>query len=226
MYLSSQSLTGTIDLRNCIALNELRLDGNQLEGINLGTANGDSSDKDRMLVVYSISAKNNKLKEIDISTCGRLRQLWLDGNKIERARLLNNALATKATTASVPSSWFPYMYILKNKEDFTITWATAADAEGRERHIDVEHYWYRNLSSANKGENGEKPGYDKWVDNNPVIQALKDGFTVTDWSYALEGYDGGGVVDQTHAYHDRRYPPCGTGCRMIKNRITNPENRR
>ena len=206
MYLSSQSLTGTIDLRNCIALNELRLDGNQLEGINLGTANGDSSDKDRMLVVYSISAKNNKLKEIDISNCGRLRQLWLDGNKIERARLLNNALG-EGYNSQRPDSWFPYMYILKNKEDFTITWATAADAEGRERHIDVEHYWYRNLSSANKGENGEKPGYDKWVDNNPVIQALKDGFTVTDWSYALEGYDGGGVkIKHTHTTIDDLCP--------------------
>lgn len=40
MFLSSQSLTGTIDLRNCIALHELKLDGNQLEGINLGKANG------------------------------------------------------------------------------------------------------------------------------------------------------------------------------------------
>lgn len=206
MYLSSQSLTGTIDLRNCIALNELKLDGNQLEGINLGTANGDSSDKDRMLVVYSISAKNNKLKEIDISNCGRLRQLWLDGNKIERARLLNNALG-EGYNSQRPDSWFPYMYILKNKEDFTITWATAADAEGRERHIDVEHYWYRNLSPANKNENGEKPGYDKWVNNSPVIQALKDGFTVTDWSYALEGYDGGGVkIKHTHTSIDDLCP--------------------
>ena len=210
MFLSSQSLTGTIDLRNCIALHELKLDGNQLEGINLGTANGDSSDKDRMLVVYSISAKNNKLKEIDISNCGRLRQLWLDGNKIERARLLNNALG-EGYNSQRPDSWFPYMYILKNKEDFTITWATAAEAEGRERHIDVEHYWYRNLSDANNNENKktvdgqqvQKESYNKWVNNNPVIQALKDGFTVSDWSYAEEGYDGGGVkIKHTHTTID------------------------
>lgn len=192
MLLASQSLSGTIDLRNCIALHELSISGNQLEGINLGTANGDDSDKDRMLVVYSIDAKNNKIKEIDISNCGRIRQLWLDGNKIERARLLNNALGDGYNNLR-PDDWFPYVYLFKNKADFSITWATAADAEGRERHIDVEHYWFRNLSQANKNENGEKESYNKWVNNNPVIQALKDGFTVTDWSYALEGYNGGGV---------------------------------
>ena len=83
----------------------------------------------------------------------------------------------------------------------------AADAEGSVRHIDVDDYWYRILSSANKGENGEKPGYDKWVDNNPVIQALKDGFTVTDWSYALEGYDGGVVkIKHTHTTIDDLCP--------------------
>ena len=205
MYLSSQSLTGTIDLRNCIALNELRLDGNQLEGINLGTANGDSSDKDRMLVVYSISAKNNKLKEIDISNCGRLRQLWLDGNKIERARLLNNALG-EGYNSQRPDSWFP-MYILKNKEDFTITWATAADAEGRERHIDVEHYWYRNLSSANKGENGEKPGLRQVGGQQPRDPGTQRRLHRYRLSYALEGYDGGGVkIKHTHTTIDDLCP--------------------
>lgn len=45
------------------------------------------------------------------------------------------------------------------------------------------------------------------VNNSPVIQALKDGFTVTDWSYALEGYDGGGVkIKHTHTSIDDLCP--------------------
>lgn len=45
------------------------------------------------------------------------------------------------------------------------------------------------------------------MNNNPVIQALKDGFTVTDWSYALEGYDGGGVkIKHTHTTIDDLCP--------------------
>ena len=58
-----------------------------------------------------------------------------------------------------------------------------------------------------RARTAKKPGYDKWVDNNPVIQALKDGFTVTDWSYALEGYDGGGVkIKHTHTTIDDLCP--------------------
>lgn len=45
------------------------------------------------------------------------------------------------------------------------------------------------------------------MNNSPVIQALKDGFTVTDWSYALEGYDGGGVkIKHTHTSIDDLCP--------------------
>ena len=45
-------------------------------------------------------------------------------------------------------------------------------------------------------------------DNRPFVeQALKDGFTVTDWSYALEGYDGGGVkIKHTHTSIDDLCP--------------------
>ncbi|MEG0806752.1 MAG: Ig-like domain-containing protein [Alistipes sp.] len=191
IQLERQSLKGTIDFRNCIHLINLVIDNNKIEKLELGSAAGiTEKDKDRMLIFTNIVATNNKLKEIDISNCGRLRKLLLAGNKIERANLVNNALGDGANSAR-PDVWFPYLYILKNMEDFSIDWATAAEAEGRTRHIDVEHYWWRTLSDSNKKENKEKPSFNRWVNNNPIVKALKDGFTVTDYTYALE--DGKGV---------------------------------
>ncbi len=197
IQLERNQIAGTVDLRNCIYLEDIDISDNQVEAVNLGHASGIAAIDPHMLVINKLIAKNNKLKEIDISNCGRLRQLLLAGNKIERAWLLNNAMTAPSYSPN-PDEWFPYMYILKNKEDFSIGWATSADAEGRERHIHVEQYWYRNLSGANKGENGTKESYNRWVNNSPVVQAYNDGFKVTDYYYSTE--DGGGIrVKHVHA---------------------------
>lgn len=197
IQLERNQIAGTVDLRNCIYLKTIDISDNQVEAVNLGHAAGNAATDPHMLVLYSISAKNNKLKTIDITNCGRLRQLWLAGNKIEKADLRNNAMTAPSWSPN-PDSWFPYLYLFKNTEDLSIGWATAADAGARERVIDVEHYWFRNLSGANKTENGSKPGFNKWVNNSPVCQAFNNGFKVNCWSYSTEGYQGGIVVKHSH----------------------------
>ena len=173
IQLERQSLSGNVDLSALINADcTVVLDDNKIESINLNGQNGKPN------LVYALSAKNNNLREIDIQNCGRIRKLLLKGNKIERATLLMQ----RTTSEGCPG----YLYLFKAKDAFDIEWATAADAQGRERWIKVEYYWWRCLSQGNKDENaanGFKEPYDEngWEENGPVVQALKDGFKVDCW---------------------------------------------
>jgi len=201
-----------LDLRNCVFLDHFSCQDNQITKINLGTATGIAGkDKDQMIIVNDICAANNQLREFDITNCGRLRNLDLSGNKIERINLQNNALGegpmlNGSPVKGRPDSYFPYTYILKDVNNFKITWATAAEAEG-ERIINAERYWWRVFSAANAGESPEEIRFEGgWVENGPVAQALKDGFKVVCWTYWSE--DGSNpdphIVDQ----HDGGSTPC------------------
>ena len=179
IQLERQSLT-KVDLRNiCKSDCSVVLDDNKLTEINMGTfatANGKPCE------IYSLSAKNNKLTDINIDNCNRIRILKLEGNKIERATLLMQYAAE--SEAGVPG----YLYLFKTKDAFNITWATAAEAAGRERKIQVEYYWWRCYSAGNESEAKDANNHfssfyteDEWETNNPVVQALADGFTVECW---------------------------------------------
>ncbi len=201
-----------LDLRNCVFLDHFSCQDNQITKINLGTATGIAGkDKDQMIIVNDICAANNQLREFDITNCGRLRNLDLSGNKIERINLQNNALGEGPVldgrpVKGRPDSWFPYTYILKDVNNFKITWATAAEAEG-ERIINVEHYWWRVFSGGNAGESPEEIRFEGgWVENGPVVQALKDGFKVVCWTYWNEDSSNPDphIVDQ----HDGGSAPC------------------
>lgn len=173
IQLERQSLAGELNLSDLMNVQcSVVLDDNKIESINLNRLDGKAN------LIYALSAKNNKLREIDIQNCGQIRKLQLKGNKIERATLLMQ---------KTESEGFPgYLYLFKAKDAFNADWATAAEAQGRERWIKVEYYWWRCLSNSNTDENtaqGFKEPYDEegWEVNGPVVQALNSGFKVDCW---------------------------------------------
>lgn len=199
-----------LDLRNCVFLDHFSCQDNQITKINLGTATGIAGqDKDQMIIVNDIDARNNQLREFDITNCGRLRCLKLEGNKIERINLQNNALGegpmiNGSPVKGRPDSYFPYTYILKDTEHFSITWATAEEAQG-ERLINAERYWWRVFSAANGSESPENIRFEGgWVENGPVVQALKAGFKVVCWTYWNEAGPDPHIVDS----HEGGSDPC------------------
>lgn len=193
VQLERNQITGAIDLRNCLYLNDVCLDDNQVSAINFGTVNSD-----RVNPIYSLSAKNNKIKELSIENCGQLRKLLLAGNKIERLTLLNNSKQSSLTGDVMQQ----YVYLFKSPDCFSVTWASATDATGK-RAINVEHYWWRVFSGGNSSENTSNgfTNFDGgWVANNPIVQALKAGFEVTCWTYNTEdGADSHAITGHTHA---------------------------
>lgn len=214
IQIERNQVAGTVDLRNCRSLTSFTADDNRIEALELGEANVDPS-----LAIYSISAKNNQLVELNISNCGQLRQLNLAGNKMERMTLLNNTKDPNPTGATMQQ----YLYLFKTPDCIQIDWASADEAKG-ERVINVEHYWWRVFSeSGNYNENntnnfsffgfdkGAKPSYAEanqgWLEHNPVVDALKDGFKVICWTYNGEDSAGDAHVMDGHI-HEGGSAPC------------------
>lgn len=196
----------SLDLRNCTSLKRFFAQDNQITGINLGTVNEDGP-----LNIEEINLENNQIRNFSTANCGWIRRLGLKGNPIVKLNLTN----------MVPNGR-RYMYLFKAVTDsqdppqpvFTLSWATVEQAGNEERVFDVEHYWWRVFSSGgeatNAGENEKNGfvGYDGgWVENNPIVQALKDGVKVICWTYFGEG-----GVETPHAIdghiHEGGSAPC------------------
>lgn len=193
IQLERQSLTGTLDLTGLPALYSVSAQDNQLTGVNFGEV-----DNVTCCPVYYCNFENNQIREFSIENCGQIRQLMLKGNPIERLTLLNNSKA--------PGS-MQWMYVFKNQEDFTLSWASEAEAQG-ERVFNVEQYWWRVYSQSNSDENtanGRTP-YDDWVNNGPIVQALKDGVKIICWTY--HGEDGSDAHPINGHEHEGGSEPC------------------
>lgn len=204
IQLERHQIEGTVDLRNCLYLKSANFNDNQISAFNLGIANTDPS-----LAIIDLNAKNNKLVELDIANCGQLRKLFLAGNKMERMNILNNTTTASPTGDAMQQ----YVYLFKSPDCLSIDWATAAEAKG-ERVINVENYWWRVYSGGNIKENTDN-GYslfeNGWLDGNPVVKALADGFKVICWTYNGQG-DGTGSAGPAHVIpghtHEGGSSPC------------------
>ncbi|MEG2060327.1 MAG: Ig domain-containing protein [Alistipes sp.] len=207
--LERQSLKGVLDLRNCPNIgNSIFVQDNQLTGINFGKVNVDPFNKTPIL-----NAENNQIREISIENCGRIRNLQLAGNPMERLTLLNNS-------KQEGSEQYVYLYKAQKKDvgggafnGFTLTWASAAEAKG-ERVFNIENYWWRVFSKSNGDENAANglTGFDGgWVENNPIVQAQKDGVKIICWTYHGQN-DGTGNAGDSHIIpghtHDGGSAPC------------------
>jgi len=193
-----------VDLRNCLYLrdNNNGTDGSatfreceNLAKVELGHATGDANvDTDPILIIYGLDLYKTAMTEIDITNCGRLRHLNLEGCKMERIDLRNNALGEGKLweggeldgqpVYGRPDGWFPYLYILKSPAKICIEWASAAEAKG-ERWLKVENYWATNYSAGNAGETGpETTNWPTgWVNENPAATAKAAGIPVTYYTY-------------------------------------------
>ena len=184
VQLERNQIEGEIDMRQLPNIDRFFIQDNQITGINFGKCN---DDVDPMCPVYELNAENNKIEELSIENCGKIRILKLKGNPIERLTLLNNS--KKAGS----NQW---MYLFKAQETFSLSWASAAEAKG-ERVFNVEHYWWRLFSQGNMDENETNKFTNfegGWVENGPIVQALKDGVKVICWTY-----HGGGGLGDSHA---------------------------
>lgn len=184
VQLERNQIEGEIDMRQLPNIDRFFIQDNQITGINFGKCN---DDVDPMCPVYELNAENNKIEELSIENCGKIRILKLKGNPIERLTLLNNS--KKAGS----NQW---MYLFKAQETFSLSWASAAEAKG-ERVFNVEHYWWRLFSQGNMDENETNKFTNfegGWVENGPIVQALKDGVKVICWTY-----HGGGSLGDSHA---------------------------
>lgn len=184
VQLERNQIEGEIDMRQLPNIDRFFIQDNQITGINFGKCN---DDVDPMCPVYELNVENNKIEELSIENCGKIRILKLKGNPIERLTLLNNS--KKAGS----NQW---MYLFKAQETFSLSWASAAEAKG-ERVFNVEHYWWRLFSQGNMDENETNKFTNfegGWVENGPIVQALKDGVKVICWTY-----HGGGGLGDSHA---------------------------
>lgn len=193
IQLERNQITGEIDMRQLPKIHRFSIQDNQISGFNFGKCN-DSEDK--VCLIYELNAENNLIRELSIENCGQIRILQLKGNPIERLTLLNNSKQEGS------NQW---MYVFKSVGQFTLSWASAADAVG-ERHFNVEEYWWRVFSQGNIDENKANnfTNYDDWVNNGPIAQALKDGVKVTCWTYHGES---GGDAHAVHT-HEGGSEPC------------------
>lgn len=175
IQLERNQLSGEIDMRLLPGIKRLSIQDNAITGLNFGEANVDPVN-----LIESLNAENNQIRELSIENCGQIRILQLKGNPIERLTLLNNSKQEGS------NQW---MYVFKAQEVFTLSWASAEEAQG-ERVFNVEHYWWRVYSEGNITENNSRgyTPYDDWVNNGPIVQALKDGVKVICWTY--HGEDG------------------------------------
>lgn len=205
--LERQSLKGVLDLRNCPNIqNGIALQDNQLTGVNFGVVNVDPFNK-----TPKLNLERNQIREFSIENCGRIRNLQLAGNPMERLTLLNNARGGEE-----------YMYLFKGqaKKDgdgsftgFSLTWASAAEAQG-ERVFNVENYWWRVFSASNGKENTDNgfTGFEGgWIENGPIVQAQQDGVKIICWTYHGQN-DGTGITGDSHIIpehtHDGGASPC------------------
>ena len=199
IQLERNQIEGEIDMRQLPNIDRLSIQDNQVSGFNFGKCN-DAVEK--MCPIYELNAENNKITELSIENCGKIRILKLAGNLIERLTILNN---------SKQAGGMQWMYLFKAKDTFTLSWATKEQAQGRPRVFNVEKYWWREFSdgTANgsgnydeclKGEfkfygfaDDQKPaGYEEakngWKESGPIALACKDGVEVICWTY--HGEDG------------------------------------
>lgn len=191
IQIERQNVKGVLDLRKCVYLEHFSCQDNNIESIELGKANQDTP-----LAIYDLNAENNKLAEVNVENCGQIRKLLLKGNPIERLTILNNSSMASPTGITMQQ----YVYILKRKDSFSLSWASAADAKG-ERVFNIEHYWWRYFSDGNAGETGDN-GFDGgWVENNPIVQALADGVKVICWTYNNGGGQGPAHVMPDHEHN-------------------------
>ena len=194
VQLERNQIEGVIDMRQLPKIDRFFIQDNQISGFNFGKCN-DAVDK--VCLIYELNAENNKIEELSIENCGQIRILKLKGNPIERLTLLNN---------SKQDGGMQWMYLFKAQETFSLSWASAAEAKG-ERHFNVEEYWWRVFSSSNADENKANKFTDfegGWVENGPIVQALKDGVKVTCWTYHGES---GGDAHAVHT-HEGGSTPC------------------
>lgn len=194
VQLERNQIEGEIDMRQLPKIDRFFIQDNQITGINFGKCN-DAVDK--VCLIYELNAENNKIEELSIENCGKIRILKLKGNPIERLTLLNN---------SKQEGGMQWMYLFKATDTFSLSWASAAEAKG-ERHFNVEEYWWRVFSSSNADENTANKFTNfegGWVENGPIAQALKDGVKVTCWTYHTEG---GADAHAIHT-HEGGSTPC------------------
>ena len=194
VQLERNQIEGVIDMRQLPKIDRFFIQDNQISGFNFGKCN-DAVDK--VCLIYELNAENNKIAELSIENCGAIRILKLKGNPIERLTLLNN---------SKQEGGMQWMYLFKAQETFSLSWASAAEAKG-ERHFNIEEYWWRVFSSSNADENTSNKFTNfegGWVENGPIVQALKDGVKVTCWTYHGES---GGNAHAVHT-HEGGSTPC------------------
>lgn len=197
IQLERQSLSGTLDLSQLVnAKCNLVVDDNKISGVNFGNLSDPKCNK-----VYSFSANNNQIAEINLENCGHVRILKLAGNKLERATLLMQRVEN--SEPEVPG----FLFLFKAKDQLKLEWATAQEAKG-ERWIKVEYYWWRCFSQANHDDNTQR-GYetyteDEWENDGPVVKALQNGFRVDCW-HSASWY----APFSFHESHPGGSAPCG-----------------
>ncbi len=194
VQLERNQIEGEIDMRQLPMIDRFFIQDNRLSGFNFGKCN-DAADK--VCLIYELNAENNRIEELSIENCGKIRILKLKGNPIERLTLLNN---------SKQEGGMQWMYLFKATDTFSLSWASAAEAKG-ERHFNVEEYWWRVFSGSNADENNSNKFTNfegGWVENGPIVQALKDGVKVTCWTYHGEG----GADSHAIHTHEGGSDPC------------------
>ena len=198
VQLERNQIEGEIDMRQLPNIDRFFIQDNQITGINFGKCN---DDVDPMCPVYELNAENNKIEELSIENCGKIRILKLKGNPIERLTLLNN---------SKKAGGMQWMYLFKAKDTFTLSWASKTEAKGP-RKFNVEKYWWREFSDGTANGSGNydeclKGGYKfygfaddqtpadyeaaktGWKEHSPIAEACKDGVEIVCWTY--HGEDG------------------------------------
>jgi Leucine-rich repeat (LRR) protein len=96
---SSSSLTGTLDLSGCDALEFLDCSNNQLTGLNLSSCTA----------LYSLDCSNNLLSLLDLSDCTALEVLWCASNEwtfstLPVSNAANNVDYSRQSDIVIPSS--------------------------------------------------------------------------------------------------------------------------
>lgn len=198
VQLERNQIAGEIDMRQLPSIDRFFIQDNQISGFNFGKCN---DAVDPMCPVYELNAENNRIREVSVENCGKIRILKLKGNPVERLTLLNN---------SKKEGGMQWMYLFKAKDTFTLSWASKTDAQGP-RKFNVERYWWREFSDgvgvAGGGNYDEclKEGFkfygfaddqkpadyeaakNGWKESSPIAEACKDGVEIVCWTYHGEG---------------------------------------